>query len=146
MTWVVRFQQPCRLMSMNDRSGWRARNRATRAWRRAAFVATLEQLGGMSSNDALGLAWRLYEARQRDAVAGHQVVLPPVLIEFVFPVPDRRVRDPHNYFPTVKAIVDGVADAAVWPSDGPDWVATVEPRLMVKAPLVAVTMTERRPS
>lgn len=128
---------------MNDRSHWRARNQAVRSWRRAAFVATLEQLGGWTSMAAMELSWRLYDARQKDVLAGREVVLPPVLVEFVFPVPDRRGRDPHNYYPTVKAIVDGIADAATWPSDGPEWVATVEPRLVVKAPLVAVTMTAR---
>lgn len=40
--------------------------------------------------------------------------------------PDRRRRDPNNWWPTVKALMDGLVDAGVWPDDdstiiqGPD--------------------------
>lgn len=44
------------------------------------------------------------------------------------PVGVRR-RDPHNYFPTVKPVVDGLIDAGLWPDDTPEWVTTTEPTL-----------------
>lgn len=40
--------------------------------------------------------------------------------------PDRRRRDPNNWWPTIKALMDGLVDAGVWPDDdhtiiqGPD--------------------------
>lgn len=48
-------------------------------------------------------------------------------VEFIFPVSQNRRRDPHNYYPTVKPIVDGLTDAGFWLDDTPEYVETREP-------------------
>jgi Holliday junction resolvase RusA-like endonuclease len=48
-------------------------------------------------------------------------------IEFIFPVTQNRRRDPHNYYPTIKPIVDGLTDAGFWLDDTPEYVETREP-------------------
>jgi Holliday junction resolvase RusA-like endonuclease len=40
-------------------------------------------------------------------------------------------RDPSNYLPAVKALVDGLVDAELWPDDTPDYVSVAEPILKV---------------
>jgi hypothetical protein len=104
---VVSFPQPARLLSMNDRHHWRVRARLVGAWRHAAHMAAVEQMPPGRS-------------RRR---------LPPSLVRCHFDVPTRRARDPHNLFATVKAIVDGLVDAGLWPDDTSEWVTTVEPML-----------------
>lgn len=51
------------------------------------------------------------------------------------------------YFAAVKACVDGLVDAGIWPDDTPDWVTTTEPVLNVigrkTVPQVIITLTER---
>jgi len=48
----------------------------------------------------------------------------PSFVRVTFGVRDPgRRRDPHNYMPTVKAIIDGLVDAGVWPDDTPEDVA-----------------------
>lgn len=102
---VVTFPAPGPLMSLNDRTHWAARARTTKAWRRTAARA----------------AWRIRPPR-------HQ---PRSTVAVELPVRDRRRRDPHNYTPTLKAIVDGLVDAGLWPDDTPDHVHTLEPTLRV---------------
>jgi hypothetical protein len=59
-------------------------------------------------------------------------------------VTDRRRRDPHNYFATVKPIIDGLVDAGLWPDDTPAWVTTTEPALRITSDqTVTVTITPR---
>lgn len=68
---------------------------------------------------------------------------PPCVVSVALPVKDKRRRDPHNYFATVKPIVDGLVDAGLWPDDTPEWVTTVEPTLVPGATSVVVTLTPR---
>ena len=108
-------------LSMNDRSHWRTRARAVKAWRTAAARA------------AVPAAWFVYGVPQEVWVQ--------------LDVADKRRRDPHNLYPTVKALIDGMTDAGCWDDDTPEWVHTNEPTFRVvgrKVPLcVTVTMTER---
>ena len=63
---------------------------------------------------------------------------------------DRRARDVHNYFPTIKAVVDGLVDHGLIPDDrdehllGPDLRTGVPLRRTVFAPVgeVVLTITE----
>jgi crossover junction endodeoxyribonuclease RusA len=104
---TVEIVPPAARMSMNDRHHWRTRHRLTRAWRSAGWAAALEQLG------------RGPAQRRR----------PPCMVRVEFPVRDpRRRRDPHNTAPTVKAIIDGLVDAGVWPDDNDQWVIVLDPR------------------
>lgn len=103
-------------MSMNDRDHWRTRARRVKDWREAA-------------------GWGAIGARVPEQG--------PSLVEVFLPVRDRRRRDPHNYAPTLKAIVDGLVDARVWPDDTPEWVRTLEPTLVVGADVVVVRIEDR---
>lgn len=100
---MIEFPPPAKLISMNDRTHWAVRARMTSAWRHAAFIA----------------------ARQARLGA-----LPPSTVTVGLPVRDSRRRDPHNYFATVKPIIDGLVDAGLWPDDNSDWVTVTEPVLM----------------
>lgn len=70
------------------------------------------------------------------------IVLPlvPSSVRIYLPVPDARSRDPHNYEPTCKPIVDGLVLAKVWPDDNPKWVwmRPVELILMRNNPMVKI--------
>lgn len=109
---------PGKYLSMNDREHWRPRAGKVKAWRRAAYHA------------ATALA-----------------APTPADIHMRFDVTDRRRRDPHNLYPTVKALIDGMVDAGLWPDDTPEWITTHEPTFRVVprgTPLaVLVTLTER---
>ena len=109
---VFTFARPTvRLMSMNDRDHWRAHSRDVAAWRAASQFAAR---GWIFAYSAGRLARKPF---------------PPAIVATTFDVPDKRRRDPHNYYPTVKAIVDGLVDAGLWPDDTPEWVTTAEPEL-----------------
>jgi len=97
------FPPPAPLMNINERRHWSVDRAHAKAWRSAArfHVPT---------------AW--------------ERPLPPSVIRCQLPVSTGRRRDPHNYFPTVKHIVDGLVDAGLWPDDTPQYVTTVEPVLI----------------
>lgn len=107
---VVEFAEPARRMNMNDRSHWSTRHRRTKVWRETAKVHALRDLGRSPSE------------RRRE----------PSFVRVSFPVRDPgRRRDPHNLAPTVKAIVDGLVDAGVWPDDVERWVTVLDPAVTV---------------
>lgn len=88
---------PFELISANKRMHWAVKAPKVREWRGAGY-----QLG------------RSFSRRQR----AH------VLVEFDWP--DKRRRDPANFHPTIKALIDGMIDAGLLPDDndryldGPD--------------------------
>ena len=101
------FPQPGRLLNMNHRTHWRTRWSVTKQWRTAAYQAAL-LLGPPSARTH-----------------------PAAMVRLIIPVPDRRRRDPANLTPLTKAcVVDGLVDAGVWPDDTPEYVETLEPRLV----------------
>lgn len=102
----ITFPMPAPLMNMNKRLHWREERRLARIWRATACIAAVESLGTPKQ-------------RRRG----------PSMVKITLPVRTNARRDPHNYFPTVKHIVDGLVDAGIWPDDNPEWVTTVEPRL-----------------
>lgn len=68
------------------------------------------------------------------------------MVTVALPVYGLYRRDPHNFFVTVKHVVDGLVDAGVWPDDTPDWVTTTEPTLEPSTDrigVVVVSITER---
>lgn len=119
MSLVIEFAAPATVMSMNDRMHWRPKAALTALWVEAAQVA--------------GLQWRR-RTRWKPK---------PCTVQLVVPVRDNRRRDPHNYFATVKPVVDGLVLAGVWPDDTPEWVRTIEPAIAVGASLVAVVLELR---
>lgn len=84
---------------------WAARNRRLDPWKITTF-------------------WLAKEARLPAAIDGA-----PATITVVLPVRGHYRRDPANYYPTVKAIVDGLVLAGVWPDDTPEYVTVNEPVL-----------------
>lgn len=51
--------------------------------------------------------------------------------------PDARRRDPHNYMPTLKSLVDGFVDAGVLPDDDRRHLQGPDPRCDLLAPMTA---------
>lgn len=114
----IRFPQPGVLLNLNHRVHWRRRAAVTKLWRTSAYWAatTLSPIPGV----------RLHDHRY---------------VQMIIPVPDRRRRDPSNLFPLVKASVDGLVDAGLWPDDTPEFVTTIEPYLFVQRPTLGEAPT-----
>lgn len=114
---VITFDPPEAPLSMNDRLHWAKRSRLTAAWRDTT-------------------AWEAMRA-----IPPADRPLPRCEVAVTIPFGRRAQRDPHNYFATVKPIVDGLVDAGLWPNDTPKWVRTVEPTLTVDKPRGPVVIT-----
>ena len=97
----ISFAQPPNHLTLNQRLYWAEKGRIVRAWRTVA-------------------GWNAVQHRGQ----------PPSLVAVSLEVRGAMRRDPHNWFPTVKPIVDGLVDAGVWPDDTPQFVTTLEPRLV----------------
>lgn len=82
--WHLRLSWPPRALWQNHRRHWRDRHRATKAYRTEAWGAALEA-----------------------AVPK----IPDATIEFTFHPPDNIRRDIQNMPATMKAAIDGIADA-----------------------------------
>lgn len=64
-------------------------------------------------------------------------------VQVTIPFRMNRRRDPHNYVGTVvKAVVDGLVRAGLWPDDNPEFVTVLEPLLVVGTEVV-VSITPR---
>lgn len=98
---------PARPLSLNEERNlhWAARRHRLHPWRDTTWALAL----------AAGL---------RTQVAGRHATITAVL-----PVKGNYRRDPANFYPTVKSIVDGLVLANVWPDDTPDYVTVTEPIL-----------------
>ena len=103
--WLIVFPAPAPLLNMNERLHWTKQRSRARAWRAAARLGVFH------------------------TVPRPPIAAPPSTVRVYLPVLGLRRRDPHNYFPTVKHIVDGLVDAGMWPDDTPEYVTTVEPVL-----------------
>lgn len=121
---IITFPPPVRPWSTNDRVHWAQRAELTRLWRNAA---------------------RLYARVQHSERCADKAGRPvPSYVEVTVPFTRKGRRDPHNYTGTVvKAIVDGLVDAHLWPDDTPEWVTVKEPKL-VAGKEVKVVVTARR--
>lgn len=120
MTLVIEFDLPAKCLTMNQRLHWAQKSKISRAWRDAACAAA-------------------------DRFAADHALLPgmtvrPSLVTVHIPVKQNRRRDPHNWFPTIKPIIDGLVDAGLWPDDTPEWVRCTEPVLVVNGDKVRVHM------
>ncbi len=104
-------------LTSNQRGGWQRYHRLIRDWRRLARYAAV---GGRVP--PLGAAHVFVELRFRD----------------------KRRRDPANWAPTAKAIVDGLVDADVIKDDSSDYLVgpdlrvgpTISPRALVNGMIV----------
>lgn len=98
---------PAKPLSMNETNlHWAVRRARTDPWKHLAW-ATATNAGLAQALNAM-----------------------PCVVTVVIPVPDKRRRDPHNYAPVSKAVVDGLVKAGVWPDDNPRYVTVTEPKLV----------------
>lgn len=98
---ILTFLQPADQLNLNDRRHRMANAKLVAAWRERAYWAACE--------------WRTSPSARR-------LTSFPVAIQCVFPVHTRSRRDPHNWAPTVKAIIDGLTSANLWPDDNANFV------------------------
>lgn len=73
--------------------------------------------------------------REAAYVLARAAKIPPcdkVRVTLIYTPRDRRVRDPLNLVPTVKALEDGLVDAGVVPDDNPTYLQSVMP--LIDAP------------
>ena len=96
---TLSFPEPAERLNANRKMHWTKKAELVRAWRQAACV-------------------HAKNAKIRD--------LGPSIITLHFHTSQNRRRDPGNWYPTVKATVDGLTDAKLWPDDNSDWVLTTE--------------------
>lgn len=109
---LIEFEMPADPLNLNDSDGHAylavKRRQDKRLWIEAAQVATCAAFPGKGPRGR---------------------AMPPCEVHISIPVPGQRRRDPHNWTPTAKAIIDGVTRAGVWPDDNAAWVTLPEPTL-----------------
>lgn len=111
------FPPPAKAWSTNDRIHHMQRAEYTRHWKGAARL-----------------------------LAGRYGPQPPGIVQIWIPFKDKRRRDPHNYCGTVlKAVIDGLVMAGLWPDDTPEYVGHREP-IVYKGDKVIVRVTPRQDS
>jgi hypothetical protein len=98
-TYIVALPAGMKLLNANDRIHWRTRGRLTKALREAAAKSA------------------------RDA---HIPPMEQIRIKAVLHPHDKRRRDPHNWYPSYKACIDGIVDAGVIPDDDDKHLISIE--------------------
>lgn len=98
----ITADKPGDMLNMNDRGNDFGAGHA--CWRDAAF----------------------WWAKQHRLMCRGAVGQVEIWVEFGTKQPNKR-RDPHNFYPTVKAICDGFTHACVWADDDAKHVKTLEP-------------------
>ena len=93
MTDPIFIPKPADWISLNERTHWRARSLKTKAWRFAAEQAAEEHT-------------KAYALKVDILCEVHKDANKPI-----------RRWDPHNLFPTLKAVIDGLVDAFVLADD-----------------------------
>ena len=120
------FIAPAQLLNLNDRDHWAVRAKSVAVWRQSAWAAG-------------------HAHRQRSGPSNFPITDQLVTVEL--PVKDRRRRDPHNFIPTCKAIVDGLVDAGIFADDSHEHLSVAEPVLSIlrrtDAPVVRVSISPR---
>ncbi len=121
--YQIVFPPPADLLNMNRRgSHWSDNHRAKVEWRNTAQIVSRDMVN-------------------RKLIPEH---LPFSMIQFAFPVKSLKIRrDPHNFYPTVKAIIDGLVLAKVFQDDSSRHLATTEPTFHVDPPTVIITITTK---
>lgn len=100
--WTVTIPAPAPWLNANGRQDLRRQTPDRRAWRDAGKVH----------------AWRVRLPK-----------LQRIHLLTTLHFPDRRRRDPHNYYPTLKALVDGLVDYGLVPDDSHQYLIGPDVRL-----------------
>lgn len=119
MTIELRFAPPTKPWSTNeDRTmHWAARAKRIKAWRVAARVALAEH--GVTE-------------------------MGPATVSIELPFERGGRRDPMNYIGTcMKAAIDGLVDAGLWPDDTAEFVTIEQPLLRVRGDAVVLRITPK---
>lgn len=123
---TVTYPAPCPPWTTNaDRNlHWRVRYERIQLWKTAAFyIAKKEGWNHPSQNNR------------------------PSTVRMTFTFPEVRRRDASNYTGTVvKASVDGLVAAGVWPDDDETWVTILEPKIIAPVdghPQVTIELEDR---
>jgi crossover junction endodeoxyribonuclease RusA len=121
-TWRIEMPAGMDLLNSNDRDGhWARRKRITAALREtAAWLAKAQRIPRLERAHVLAY----YEP------------------------PDRRKRDPGNWYPSFKACIDGIVeDAGVLPGDDAQYLDGPDPRLGERHPRgrIVLVITELTP-
>jgi crossover junction endodeoxyribonuclease RusA len=106
-SWTVTIPAPVRWLNANDRAHRLGRSPLVREWRNAAHV---------------------YARQAKLPLLGKAHIT--ATLRFC----DKRRRDPHNYYPTVKAAVDGLVDYGLLPDDSSEFL--IGPDIRLGEPLV----------
>jgi hypothetical protein len=112
---------PAKVLSINAerRMHWAQVRRITNAWRDCAFAEAMVQV-----------------KRPRTQ--------PPSVVQVTLPLKRGITRyDPANYYPVVKAVVDGLTLARLWPDDSHEWVGVLEPVMVVGGTDASVSIRPR---
>jgi hypothetical protein len=107
IAWELTIPPPARWLNANDRTDLRRQTPDRRAWRDAAGVHALA-------------------ARLPHLGCAH--------ILAVLRFGDRRKRDVHNYYPTIKAVVDGLIDYGLLPDDSSEYLIGPDLRIGLPVP------------
>lgn len=123
MIWLELGPPPAPPLSLNAerRMHWAKRQRELTPWKQLAFVMARQARLAARLNGAACL----------------------VVVELPFATVRRR--DPHNFAPTIKAIVDGLVLAGAWPDDTAEWVEVADPILVAAPAPVRVGLEPREP-
>jgi crossover junction endodeoxyribonuclease RusA len=113
MNTTIVLEPPCEFINANGRLHHHAKAKLTKAWREAAYVAAT--------------------ARTFDSA----------YITCAIRFPNNIRRDVGNYYPTAKAIVDGLVDAGMLPDDNDTHLVGPDMRRHIPngTPLVTITIT-----
>lgn len=112
------FPAPDKALNMNDSLHHFAKAKRVEQWRNAGF----------------------WYAKQHRLMCRNAIGVVEVWTEFGTNQPDKR-RDPSNWAPTVKAILDGFTHACVWVDDDSTHVKTYEPVFSDKVPNGHIRLT-----
>jgi crossover junction endodeoxyribonuclease RusA len=109
-SWTLTIPAPVAWLNANDRHDRRRGSPLTKQWRDAAHLYA------------------------RSAKLPH---LGKAHITATLRFRDRRRRDPHNYYPTIKAVIDGLVDYGLLADDSSEYLVGPDVRLGEVLPTVA---------
>lgn len=125
MSFSFNFEPPDKVWTINEKPHWSIAASMKSSWRSAGAV---------------------YGRKARiDAKLPRPSFCDGVRVQVYLPFRTKRQRDAHNYTGTVvKAIIDGLRDAGLFPDDTPEYVTVMDPILDVGGEnLVTVEITRR---
>lgn len=113
---------------------WSINQERTKHW---SWRHTRAQQYRMLARNALNNKWLDRFDKNRQGIPSGPY---PIEVTITLPIADNRRRDPHNFTPACKAIIDGLVDAGLAPDDTPAYIHTTEP-ILKQQPYVTIELT-----